>query len=247
MIFAVDIGNTNISVAGLGEGYEPVFVEKYPDNRFHTAAEIFGELSKLGISPSAAVLCSVVPPLTLIVKEALMKLTGGNVLTIDSGFNDGMKISGYDRKKLGNDRIADMTAVKTLYGTPAVVFDMGTATTVSVIDREGVFIGGLILPGLSMSINALSSGTALLPGINPVQPNSFLGQDTVSCINNGVIYSQASSVEGIIMRTEELLHEKVTAVITGGAAKLILPQMRRKVIYDEYLLFKGMKILYLKS
>lgn len=243
MIIAVDIGNTNISVACFSNGIEPDFVKKYPDNRYHTAEEIYKEFSFFGVSFSCAVLCSVVPPLTSIVKEALMRLTKGNVLVIDSGFNDGLKISGYDRKKLGNDRVADMTAVKTLYGTPAVVFDMGTATTVSVLDREGVFIGGLILPGLSMSVNALSSGTALLPGINLFKPDSFLGQDTVSCINNGVIYSQASSLEGIIMRTEDELGEKVTAVATGGAAKLILPFVRRKIIFDEHLLFKGMKIL----
>lgn len=243
MIIAVDIGNTNISVAVFSQGSEPDFVKKYPDNRYHSAEEIYNELSLLGKDFSSAVLCSVVPPLTSIVKEALIRLTDGKVFVIDSLFNDGLKISGYDRKKLGNDRVADMTAVKTLYGTPAVIFDMGTATTVSVIDREGVFIGGLILPGLSMSVNALSSGTALLPGLNPSKPNSFLGQDTVSCINNGVIYSQASSLEGIIMRTEELLGEKVIAVATGGAARLVLPFVRRKIIFDEHLLFKGMRIL----
>lgn len=243
MIIAVDIGNTNISVAGFYDSAEPSFVKKYPDNRYHTADEIYEEFLKLEISPERAVLCSVVPPLTSIVKEALMRLTAGKVSVIDSSFHDGLKISGYDRKRLGNDRVADMTAVKVLYGTPAVIFDMGTATTVSVIDREGVFIGGLIMPGLSMSANALSSGTALLPGFNPYKPNSFLGQDTVSCINNGIIFSQASSVEGIIMRTSEIMGESVNAVLTGGAAKLVIPFIRAKVIYDENLLFKGLRIL----
>ncbi|MBR3768150.1 MAG: type III pantothenate kinase [Clostridia bacterium] len=244
MIIAVDIGNTNICVAGFEDGYEPVFIKHYPDNRFHTAGEVKTAFKKLEITPTAAVLCSVVPVLTSIVKEALDEITDGNVLVVDSNFNDGLVLSGYDRRKLGNDRIADMTAAKVLYGTPCVVFDMGTATTVSVLNREGVFIGGMIMPGLGLSINSLSSGTALLPGINPYLPNSLLGQDTVSCINNGVIFSQASAIEGVCSRVEESLGEKITAVVTGGAAKFVLPVCKRNTVFDEYLLLKGLKILY---
>lgn len=248
MILAVDIGNTNICVAGFQNNDSPVFIKNYPDNRFHNADEFLRVLKEdIREKISGAVLCSVVPVLTSMVREALEKFTDTEVTVIDSSFNDGMAISGYDRRKLGNDRIADMTAVKTVYGAPAVIFDMGTANTVSVLDKNGVFIGGLIMPGLGLSINALSSGTALLPGIKPAQPNTLLGQDTVSCINNGVIYSVACTVEGICARTEEMLGEKVTAVVTGGAARFILPVLRRQVVYDEHLLLKGLKILYEKK
>lgn len=245
MILTVDIGNTNICVAGFTDKDTPDFIKNYPDNRFHFSIELYNALSRdITEKVSGAVLCSVVPALTDMVRVALEKFIQGEVIVIDSSFNDGLALAGYDRRKLGNDRVADMTAVKKLYGTPAVVFDMGTATTVSVIDRSGTFIGGMIMPGLGLSLNSLSSGTALLPGINPFQPNTLLGQDTVTCINNGVIYSQASSVEGIVSRVEELLGEKVNAVVTGGAAKFILPVCRRRVIYDEHLLLKGLKILY---
>ena len=247
MIIAVDIGNTNISVAVFEDSYEPVLIKSFPDNCFHTADELLFELKKIGDSFSGAVLCSVVPALGVMAREALERLTGKSVVVLDSELRDGLALSGYDRRKLGNDRIADMTAAKTLYGTPCVVFDMGTATTVSVIDRDGVFIGGMIMPGLGLSINALSSGTALLPGINPSQPNSLLGQDTVSCINNGVIYSQASAIEGIVSRVEEKLCESVRTVVTGGAAKFVLPVCRRNVIFDKNLLFKGLKIIYENS
>lgn len=244
MILAVDIGNTNISVAGFESGGEIFLIESYPDNMFHSADEFYNKLRSLKLRTEGAVLCSVVPSLGKMAETALMKLTDGKVTVIDSSFPDGMKISGYDRRKLGNDRIADMTAAKVLYGTPSVVIDMGTATTFSVIDRNGVFIGGMIIPGLGLSINALSSGTALLPGIRPHAPNTLLGQDTASCINNGVIYSQASAIEGIVSRIEESLGEKVNTVITGGAAKFILPVLRINAVYDEHLLLKGMKILY---
>ncbi len=248
MILAVDIGNTNICVAGFSDGDVPAFIKNYPDSRFHNSSEFLSVLkSDITEEINGAVLCSVVPVLASMVKEALSEFVKGEIAVIDSEFNDGLRISGYDRRKLGNDRIADMTAVKALYGTPAVIFDMGTANTVSVLNKDGVFIGGMIMPGLGLSINALSSGTALLPGINPSQPNSLLGQDTVSSINNGVIYSGAFALEGVISRVEELLGEKVTAVVTGGAAKFILPQCRRRVIFDEHLLLKGLKILYEKK
>ncbi len=243
MILTVDIGNTNISVAGFEDKDEPVFVKSYPDNLFHTAEEFIQEFSSLSDSFSGAVLCSVVPSLCAVVKSALESLCG-KVLLVDSSFNDGLRLAGYDRHKLGNDRVADMTAVKTLYSLPAVIFDMGTATTVSVLDRDGIFIGGMIMPGVGLSINALASGTALLPTVTPRMPNSLLGQDTVSCINNGVIYAQASAVDGIISRVEEKLGEKVTAVVTGGSARFVLPFVGRQVIYDTYLLHKGLKILY---
>lgn len=245
MILTVDIGNTNICVAGFSQERDPVFIKNYPDNRFHSADELYDALKNdIRGDFTGAVLCSVVPVLTYMVKDALQRFVSCEVVVIDSDFNDGIAISGYDRRKLGNDRIADMTAAKTLYGFPAVIFDMGTATTVSVIDEEGTFIGGMILPGLGLSLNALSSGTALLPGIRPYQPNSLLGQDTVSCINNGVIYSQASAIEGICARVEEKLSRKVITVITGGAAKFILPVLRRDAVYDEHLLLEGLKILY---
>ena len=168
MILAVDIGNTNICVAGFSDSDTPVFIKNYPDNRFHSSEEFLSALkSDIAYEISGAVLCSVVPVLAVMVKEALCEFVQGEIFVIDSEFNDGLRISCYDRRKLGNDRIADMTAVKALYGTPAVIFDMGTANTVSVLDRDGVFIGGMIMPGLGLSINALSSGTALLPGIKP--------------------------------------------------------------------------------
>lgn len=248
MILAVDIGNTNISVAGFENGYEPEFIKKYPDNLFHTADEFLDTLKKDIKEPvSGAVLCSVVPVLTKMAENALNRFVAENIVVIDSSFNDGLTIKGYDRRKLGNDRIADMTAAKTLYGVPCIIFDMGTATTVSVIDKDGAFIGGMIMPGLGLSLNALSSGTALLPGIKPYPPNALLGQDTVSCINNGVIYSQASFIEGTVSRLEEIYNEKFTPVITGGAARFVLPVLRINAAYDENLLMKGLRILYDKK
>ena len=244
MIITVDIGNTNLCVAVFSDKNEPDIIRSYPDNLFYSSEELAEELKKICPEPDGAVLCSVVPQLTQAVYSALKSVCREDCIVIDSSFKDGLEIKGYDRKRLGNDRIADMVAAKTIYGVPAVVFDMGTATTVSVLDKDAVFIGGMIMPGMGLSINALSSGTALLPGINPQVPRSLLGQDTVSCINNGVIFSQASAIEGIIDRVEKELGERVNAVVTGGAAKFVLPVTGKDVLYDEHLLLKGLKILY---
>ncbi len=244
MILAADIGNTNISVALFDAENEPLKIKSYPDNLYHCADEIYAALKNDFPDVSGAVLCSVVPPLTDAVKTALDRLTDGRVKVIDSSFRDGMRIASYDRKKLGNDRIADMTAAKALYGAPCAVFDMGTATTVSVIDRDGAFVGGLIIPGLGLSINALSSGTALLPVVEPFVPEKLLGENTSECINNGVIFAQAAAIDGIGARLDEAFGEEVRTVVTGGAAKFVLPLCKRQIVYDEKLLLKGLKILY---
>lgn len=243
MILAVDIGNTNICVAVFSDDGNIESVRNYPDNLFHTAEEFASELKKLCDASCEAVMCSVVPALTNEVYKALKTVCGEeNVSVIDSSFKDSLVIKDYDRQRLGNDRVVDMVAARELYGVPAVVFDMGTCTTVSVLDGEGAFIGGMIMPGLGLSINSLSSGTALLPGIKPYIPTELLGNNTVSCINNGVIFSQASAVEGICQRVEKQLGRSVNVVVTGGAAKFILPVTDKKVIYDEHLLLKGMLI-----
>ncbi len=244
MILAADIGNTNISVALFSDENEPLRIKSFPDNLYHSSDEIYNALKEEFPPVSGAVLCSVVPPLTDAVKRALERLTDGNVRVIDSSYPDGMSIAAYDRKKLGNDRIADMTAAKALYGVPCAVFDMGTATTVSVIDADGTFIGGLIMPGLGLSINALSSGTALLPVVEPFVPDAFLGENTADCINNGVIFSQVSAIEGIGARLDEMFGKRVNTVVTGGAAKFVLPLCKRQAVYDENLLLKGLKLLY---
>ena len=123
---------------------------------------------------------------------------------------------------------------------------MGTATTLSVVDREGVFRGGMILPGLRLSVDALSARAAQLPCITFTQPEGLLGTDTVSCMRSGALYGAAAALEGISLRLEEELGP-VTVVLTGGHGRDILPLLRRAVEYEPHLQLMGLRELWLRS
>ena len=247
MILAVDIGNTNISVAGFESDGEISLIESYPDNMFHSAGEFYNKLRSLKLKTEGAVLCSVVPSLGKMAETALMKLTDGKVTVIDSSFPDGMKISGYDRRKLGNDRIADMTAAKVLYGAPAVVIDMGTASTISVIDRNGAYLGGVISAGVRLTLKALSENTAQLPSIDISAPKSVISTNTVDCMRSGLIYGTAAMLDGLLDRITDELGEMPTVVATGGLSKDIITHCKNEIIYNANLLLDGLREIYEKN
>lgn len=248
MIITVDIGNTNVTVGGFREGQEPDFVERVPSLRNCSERhwlEVFrGILSPCVSEVEGCALSSVVPELTGPVLFALKRLTEQPVVTVDADFDDGLILAGYDRKRLGNDRVVDAVAALAQYPAPLAIFDLGTATTLSVLDAEGRLIGGMILPGLRLSVSALSARAAQLPEIDLEAPQSLLGTDTVSCMQSGAVYGAAAQVDGLRERVEDLLGRPVTAVVTGGASHLVLPYCKHPVCYDEYLLLKGLRLLY---
>lgn len=158
----------------------------------------------------------------------------------------GLPTGDYDASNLGMDRLVDCVAALARWRPPLAVFDMGTATTLSVVDREGVFRGGMILPGLRLSVDALSARAAQLPCITFTQPEGLLGTDTVSCMRSGALYGAAAALEGISLRLEEELGP-VTVVLTGGHGRDILPLLRRAVEYEPHLQLMGLRELWLRS
>ena len=248
MIITVDIGNTDVTVGGFREGAEPDFVRHLPSTRGlreerwqedleEILAPFLGEIEGCAMS-------SVVPELTGPIRRSLERLTERRVLTVDPEFEDGLVLVGYDRRRLGNDRVVDAISALSQYGPPLAIFDLGTATTLSVLDGEGRLIGGMILPGVRLSMDALSAKAAQLPKLELEPPESLLGTDTEACMRSGAFYGAAAQVDGLIDRVEELLGTKVTAVLTGGYGGLILPFCRRAAIYDRYLQLKGLRRLY---
>jgi type III pantothenate kinase len=141
----------------------------------------------------------------------------------------------------------DAVAALRDYPCPIIIIDMGTATTVSVVDHSGNYIGGAILPGLRVSLNSLSSKTAQLPSISLDIPKNVIGKNTIDCMRSGIMYGNAGMLDGIIERMEEELGEPATVVATGGLARFVTPLCRHKIIYDEALLLKGLLILYEKN
>ena len=251
MILTVDIGNSNVVLGGFREAAGPAFLDRLPSDRswspeqWHAAVK--ARLAPYLDETEGCALCSVVPELTVPIRAALEQLTGKAVLVIDPAFQDGLELGGYDRTKLGNDRVVDMLSALAHYPAPIAVFDLGTATTLSVLDADGRFIGGMILPGVRLSVDALSARASQLPASSLEPPQTLLGTDTVSCMRNGAIYGAAAQIDGLTQRVEALLGRPVTLVLTGGLSHLILPYCAHPLCHDEYLQLRGLRYLYLRE
>ena len=124
---------------------------------------------------------------------------------------------------------------------------MGTATTISVIDRDKNFLGGMIIPGLRVSLDSLTNRTSQLPKISLDPPKKIIGSNTVDCMKSGIIYSNASSIDGVIKRIENELGEKCSVISTGGLAHAIIPFCEHDITIDDRLLLKGLMIIYNKN
>lgn len=253
MVLAVDIGNSNI-VLGCFEGEQIAFVERLSTNQNSTALEYtvliktILELNHLQSEHfTGAIISSVVPSVTQTVREAVLRLTGQQALIVGPGMKTGLKIRLDNPTQLGSDRVADAVAAIHYYPAPLILIDMGTATTISVIDNALNFLGGMIIPGLRVSLDSLTSRTSQLPKISLDPPKRIIGSNTIDCMRSGIIYSTASSIDGLIERIEEELGEACTVISTGGLANTIIPFCRRKITIDDRLLLKGLMLLYYKN
>ena len=178
------------------------------------------------------IISSVVPDLTDLVREGMAVLTGVKPLVVGQGIKTGIRIATDHPASLGSDLVVDAVAAAEEYPGPAAVFDLGTATTCSVIDRKRAYLGTLIMPGIGISQEALSERAAQLPHIRFERPKHLIGKNTVESMQSGLVYGNAAMIDGLIERIEEELHEKVTAIATGGAAKRIVPHCRREIVCD---------------
>ena len=127
---------------------------------------------------------------------------------------------------------------------PLIVVDMGTATTMVVVDEAGCFIGGCICPGVKISLDALTQRTALLPGLQLDKPKHTIGRNTVECMRSGIMYGTASMIDGMLERLEEELGAKTTVIATGGIAQFIIPLCRSQIHYEKNLILKGLAHIY---
>ena len=133
------------------------------------------------------------------------------------------------------------------YPAPLVLIDLGTATTIEVIEPENVFIGGLIFPGVMVSLDSLSSHAAQLPGISLDKPKKVIGKNTVDCMRSGMMYGTAAMLDGLIDRIAEELGHQSTIIATGGLAQFVIPLCKHEIILEKELLLKGLNIIYKKN
>ncbi len=252
MILAIDIGNTNI-VTGVCDGQRILFMERITTNHTATDAEyaiilkqIF-ELKNIDASTvEGAIISSVVPSVTNSVKNAIRKINGIDALVIGPGIKTGLSIKTDNPAQLGSDLVVDAVAALQCYSAPLIVFDMGTATTVSVINKDKEYLGGMIMPGMMISLNAMVSGTSQLPKIGLDKPKKLIGANTTDCMKSGILYGTASSIDGIIDRIKEEIGN-ATVVATGGLAGTVIPLCKNEIILDDELLIKGLMIIYNKN
>ena len=172
---------------------------------------------------------------------------GNTNIVIGPGIKTGLNIKIDNPAQLGADLVVDAVAALAKYPRPIVIFDMGTATTISVINRAGEMLGGAILPGVRLGLGALSSSAAQLPEISVEAPARVIGTNTVDCMRSGVVFGAAAMLDGMLERIEDELGEACTAVATGGMSGEITRFTRRKVLHDPNLLLEGLRILYQKN
>ncbi len=253
MILAIDVGNTNI-VIGCIDGGEILNVVRIHTDTRETEAEYTIKLKEIiyayGMdlkSIDGAILSSVVPPVTEAIRRAVRQLTGLDCMVVGPGVRTGMNVRVDDPGTVAGDLIVGGVAAMHYYGTPAIVLDLGTATTATVIDRNGCFSGGAIMPGVKLSYGALAAGTSLLPEISITPPKKCIATNTVDCMRSGAVFGTAAMIDGLIDRMEEELGMKCTVVATGGLASSIVPCCRHEIACDDDLLLKGMWYLYEKN
>ena len=253
MILAIDMGNTNIVLGGIDEK-QTYFIERVTTDQGRTDTEYaihfknILEMHHIQLSDiEGAILSSVVPPLNTTILNAVEKAVGIRPLLVGSGMKTGMNILMDNPKSVGSDMIVDVVAAIHEHPLPLVVIDMGTATTLSVADKKGNYIGGVILPGLRVSLNSLSGKTAQLPYISLETPGKVIGKNTIDCMRSGIMYGNAAMLDGLIDRMEEEIGEKATIIATGGLARLVTPLCHHSIDFEEDLLLKGLLILYEKN
>ena len=254
MLLAVDIGNTNVVFGCVDENGEIKVSERISTNHNATSAEYavliknLLEMNRFDINDiDDAIMSSVVPSVTRTVKESIKKLFGVEPMIAGPGVKTGLNILIDNPAQLGSDQAVDAVAGINLYPLPLIIIDMGTATTVSVVDKKKNYIGGLIMTGMAVASDALIQRTAQLPKIDFELPPNIIGKNTIDCMKNGALYSNACALDGIIERIEEQLGEKCTAVATGGLAEVVLPLCRKNIILEKNLLIKGLNIIYRKN
>lgn len=254
MILAIDIGNTNI-VVGCFDKDRILFVERVSTESTKTELEYAVSLKNVleiyGIHPAqveGGIISSVVPPLTNVLKASAEKIISGKVLVVGPGVKTGLNILMDNPASVGSDLIVDAVAAIEEYPAPLIFIDMGTATTISVVDEEKRYRGGMILPGIRVSMDSLTSRTAQLPHISMEPPKRLIGRNTVDCMKSGMIYGNASCIDGMIRRIKkELERTDVTVIATGGLSKVILPYCEETIIFDNELLLKGLRLIYEKN
>ncbi|MFC1646018.1 type III pantothenate kinase [Candidatus Omnitrophota bacterium] len=244
-LLTIDIGNTTINL-GLFAGKKLILSFKMPTGKKAAyRSSVVSALNKGKIKVkdiSKVVLCSVVPKETAILKGMLSNIFQKKVLLVGSDIKVPIKNRYKNPKQVGKDRLVNAYAALKIFGPGLILVDFGTAITFDVVSKKGEYLGGLIFPGLDLSTDALKKKTALLPRITIKTPKSLIGKNTVSCINNGIIFGMAGACDGVIERLQKKFKgHKIIA--TGGSANFIKKYSKKIKTIHPHLTLEGLRIL----
>lgn len=253
MLLAIDIGNTNL-VIGCIHDDKILFKARIATDSIRTSdqygVEIKNMLEAYGVKRSDiddCIISSVVPPVFNSVRTGVIKIIGKQPMVVGPGLKTGLNIHVDVPSQVGSDRIVIAVAALAEYKAPLLLMDLGTATTIEAVEPDNVYMGGVIIPGVRVSLDALTSRAAQLPGISLDQPKQVIGKNTVDCMRSGMMFGTAAMIDGLVERMEEELGHRCTLIATGGLAQFIAPLCKREIILDKDLLLKGLNIIYKKN
>ena len=253
MILALDIGNTNTDIGCFDED-KIHFIERVSTDTHKTELEYavliktILEIHNIQASEvNGAIISSVVPSLVHTLKVALRKLVNCDPMVVGAGIKTGLNIKLDNPAQMGADLVVESVAALNKYGAPLIIIDMGTATTIAAIDKNSDYIGGVLFAGVNVALDALVSRASLLPTISLGTPKKCIGSNTIDAMKSGIIYGEASRLDGMIERFENELGYECKVIATGGLSKVIVPHCRHKIVLDNDLILIGLKILYDKN
>lgn len=253
MLLAIDIGNTNITLGAYNDA-SLSFTARIATNHNMTADQYAVEIKNIlalhGLDYKKidnCIISSVVPPLSSAVKNAVVTLCNIVPLVVGPGIKTGLNIKIDNPAQLGADLVVSAVGAVAEYTLPCIIIDMGTASTVSVIDKNAQFLGGVIAAGVGLTLKALTENTSQLPSIDITAPKSVIGKNTVDSMSSGLVFGTAAMLDGLIERISDELGETPTVIATGGLSRDIISHCKKDIIYNENLLLDGLKEIYEKN
>lgn len=250
MLLTIDIGNTNVTLGVFdGEVLRATWrmatdSRKMPDE-YGTMFSLMMPLK--GVSPKEITdiaMCSVVPPLTRTFEEVCKTYFHATPLLVGAGVRTGVRILYENPRDVGADRVVAAAAAFKIYGGPAIVVDIGTATVFDAVSREGDYLGGAIAPGIQLAAEALYVNTAQLRRVELVRPKHPIGRNTVASIQSGLVYGYVGLVEGLVKRFKDELGQDARVIATGGLASVIAPETGVFHVVNPDLMLIGLKLVY---
>lgn len=253
MLLAVNVGTTYINAGCMsGTKAECVFSLKTDLERTDWEyAVLLGEAMRLaGARPESidgAIIASVVPPVTRVMRSAVRLLCKLDAMTVGAGLRTGLNIRIDDPAQLGSDLAVAAVGALASYAPPLIVLNIGTATTFSVINSSAQLLGGAIMPGVSLALGALADTASQLPRVPVEAPKSCIGRNTVDCMKSGAVFGAAAAIDGMVQRIEAELGERARVVAAGELAPAVLPACRREITSDPELILRGLAVIYAKN